>query len=76
MPRMARIKRMKALITLPDELVDELDELAEEADCSRGEVVEALLGYCFEHQEIIDEVFPEETEEEEEEEAEEAESEA
>jgi metal-responsive CopG/Arc/MetJ family transcriptional regulator len=73
------VKKMRTTIDLPEELIEDLDALADESDESRTDVIEALLEYCFEHQEIIDEVFPiEEAEEEEveEEEAEEAESEA
>jgi len=60
----------KYTITLPDEVVDALDELADEADCSRSEVVTDILSFVLlteQGQESLDALFPEEEEEEEEE---------
>jgi len=37
----------KYTITLPDEVVDALDELADEADCSRSEVVTDILSFIL-----------------------------
>jgi metal-responsive CopG/Arc/MetJ family transcriptional regulator len=58
-------RRVKIIVTLPDGLVDELDDLAEDVDASRSDVIEDLLNYALEH---IDEIYPIAEEEEEEEE--------
>jgi len=58
------VKRVKVLVSLRKDLIDDLDSLAESADCDRSEVVEDLLDHCLKNEEIVDEVFPEEEEEE------------
>jgi len=61
----------KYLITLPDKVVDALDELASDLDCARSEVATDILSYVLlskQGEEILDDMYPEEEEEEEEEE--------
>ena len=71
------MKPLKLGITLPAYLVEEIDKLAAEVETFRSEVIAMLVEYCFEHMEIIDELFPyEEGKEEEEEEEEEPEPES
>jgi len=65
------LKRVGINTTVPKYLLDAIDELANECDTTRSNVVEALLTYCIEHHEIIDELFPYEEEGETEEEPEE-----
>ena len=63
---------VKVTVSLPDALVDDLDQLADEVDTDRSDVIEGLLEYAFDH---LDEVFPESDEEEDQEEEKEAEEE-
>jgi len=51
--------RIKILSTLPKDLVDKLDALAEETDSTRGEVMSTLLGADVEDAARIDEVLGE-----------------
>jgi len=66
---------VRTTVDLPEDLIKDLDGLAEETSMSRSDVIADLLDYCLADEKIIDEIYPEE-EDEEEEEAEEAESEA
>ena len=61
----------KISITLPEDMVEELDKLSEEADTDRSDVIESFLEHCLGNEEIIETVFPleEEGEPEEEEES-------
>jgi len=75
------VKKVKKLfsISLPEDLISALDEIAEDSDCSRNEVIKEFLAYCVKDEEIVDEVFPpieDEEEEETEEDSEEAEAES
>ena len=67
----------KISITLPEDLLGDIDDLAAEVETDRSDVIETFMAYCFDRSEIVDEVFPfeEEEGESEEEEEEEAESE-
>ena len=65
------MKPLKLGITLPAYLVEEIDKLAAEVETFRSEVIAMLVEYCFDHMEIIDELFPYEKGKEEEEEEEE-----
>jgi len=59
------VKKTKILVSLPNELIDEIDGWAEDGDLDRSELIEAILTYFTEHPEtIIDEEFGEEEEEE------------
>lgn len=62
MPKRLSGKRTQVTITLPAYLLDNIDELAEETELNRSDIMEMLLDYCFDHSEIIDEVFPYEEE--------------
>lgn len=55
-------------IRLPEDLVAAIDDLAEEADTSRTEIMEEILSYVMAKEDLVDEIFPEEGEGEEEEE--------
>ena len=66
----------KVSITLPEDLLEDIDELAAEVETDRSDVIEVFMFYCFEHPEIVDEVFPFEEEEGESEEEEEEEGES
>ena len=67
----------KISITLPEDLLEWIEIMAEEVDTDRSDVIESLVHYCANTREILDEIFPfeEEEGESEEEEEEEAESE-
>jgi hypothetical protein len=45
-------------ITLPAYLVEQIDQLADEVETFRSEIISMLVEYCFDHAEIIDELFP------------------
>lgn len=62
MPKRLSGKRTQVTITLPAYLLHNIDELAEETELNRSDIMEMLLDYCFDHSEIIDEVFPYEEE--------------
>jgi metal-responsive CopG/Arc/MetJ family transcriptional regulator len=62
MPKRLSGKRTQVTITLPAYLLDNIDELAKETELNRSDIMEMLLDYCFDHSEIIDEVFPYEEE--------------
>jgi len=61
-------KRKAVDITLPQDLIEQLDGLAGELDATRSYVVQTLLEYAFQD---VDEIFPYEKKEESEEEEEE-----
>jgi predicted transcriptional regulator len=65
--------RVQISITLPRDLLYELDELAKELEFSRSDVIEEILQYCFELNLIDEEIFPFEEGEESETEQEESE---
>jgi len=65
MVKRKKVRIVKVTVSLPDVLVDDLDQLADEVDTDRSDVIEGLLGYAFDH---LDEVFPESDEEEDQEE--------
>jgi metal-responsive CopG/Arc/MetJ family transcriptional regulator len=52
----------KITITVPEEIVEKLDELAEEFEgyVSRSEIVTTILEGALEDEDFIDELFPEE----------------
>jgi len=70
MPKRISLKRMKVTITLPEYLLDAIDELVNMVGGSRSNVIEAFSDYCMKHEEIVDELFPYEEEAEEEKEPE------
>jgi predicted transcriptional regulator len=47
-------------VRLPDSLIEDLDSLAEECECSRTEIVESILDYVMGKEDLVDEIFPEE----------------
>ena len=51
-------------ITLPSHVLKRIDDLAEEVQLSRSEVITHLCEYCLDDEEIIDEIYPYEEEEE------------
>jgi metal-responsive CopG/Arc/MetJ family transcriptional regulator len=63
MSRRWRRRTVKILVSLREDLVDELDKLADEIEGTRSDVIEGLLDYALDH---VDEVFPEVEEKEEE----------
>ena len=63
-------------ITLPEDLLGDIDNLAAEVETDRSDVIETFMAYCFDRSEIVDEVFPFEEEEAESEEEEEEEGES
>lgn len=66
-------KLVKISIRLPSDLVDNIDDVAEQLDTTRTDVIEHIVDAFFEDPEAIDEVFGVEEEEDEEEEEEESE---
>jgi len=71
MPIRRKVKgRIRVLCTLPKDLVDRLDRLAEETDSTRGEVMDTLMTADVEDSARLDEVLGElEDEDEDEDEA-------
>jgi len=53
-------------ITMPSHLLKRIDDLAEEVQLSRSEVITHLCEYCLDDEEIINEIYPFEEGEEEE----------
>ena len=51
-------------LSLPKNLLDKVDELAEDCDASRGEIIEDIAGYVLEDEDLIDEVFEDDEEDE------------
>jgi len=51
--------RIKILCTLPKDLVDKLDQLAEETDSTRGEVMDTLMTADVDDKARLDEVLGE-----------------
>jgi metal-responsive CopG/Arc/MetJ family transcriptional regulator len=49
-------------LSLPKYLLDKVDELAEDCDASRGEIVEDIAKHVLEDKELIDEVFEDDEE--------------
>ena len=62
MPKRLSGKRTQVTITLPAYLLKDVDELAEETELNRSDIIEVLLDHCFDNPEIIDELFPYEEE--------------
>jgi metal-responsive CopG/Arc/MetJ family transcriptional regulator len=58
-------KTTKVTITIPEYLLKVVDEMADDIESFRSEVITDLLVYCFDHEEVLNEVFPVEEEEEE-----------
>lgn len=56
------MKGEKVTVTIPRWILESIDELAEEIEGSRSDVVIGLLTHCFQDDEIPDEVFPYEEE--------------
>lgn len=61
-------KRKAVDVTLPQDLIEQLDKLASELDATRSYVVQTLLEYAFQD---VDAIFPYEKKEESEEDIEE-----
>ena len=60
MPIRRKVKgRIRVLCTLPKDLVDRLDKLAEETDSTRGEVMDTLMTADVEDSTRLDEVLGE-----------------
>jgi metal-responsive CopG/Arc/MetJ family transcriptional regulator len=66
-----RRRRKKVLVNLPTIQVKNLDDLAEESDMDRSEVVEQIVDHFVHNAQLLDEVFGELKNEEEEDEGEE-----
>jgi predicted transcriptional regulator len=58
MPKRLSGKRTQVTITLPAYLLNKIDDLAEETELNRSDIMETLLDYCFDHSDIVDEIFP------------------
>lgn len=69
------VKKIVYSVRLREDLIGALDELAEDCDVSRNEIIEDILLYTIGNEEILDEIFPEEESSEEEEEEEDSSSE-
>lgn len=52
------MKGEKVTFTIPRWVLAAIDDLAEDIEASRSDVVSGLLSHCFQDDEIIDEVFP------------------
>jgi metal-responsive CopG/Arc/MetJ family transcriptional regulator len=63
MPRRLRGYR-NVSITVPSRILYKIDQLADETQLSRSEVITDLCAYCLDDEEIIDEIYPYEEEEE------------
>lgn len=48
----------KVTVTIPRWMLEAIEEVAEDIEGSRSDVVVALLDHCFQDEEILDEVFP------------------
>jgi len=57
-PRFRGYRRIS--ITMPSRILKKIDDLAEEVDLSRSEVITDLCEYCLNNEELIDEIYPEE----------------
>jgi len=55
MPRTWRGKDRKVTVTLTEGLVDDIDEIAEEVETTRSDIMQGLLEYAMEH---VDDIFP------------------
>lgn len=64
------MRTVRMSISLSEWIVEEIENLAEEVEASKSEVIEDILSYVLENEELLNEIFPyeEEVEEEEEEE--------
>lgn len=51
-------------ITMPSRVLKRIDDLADEVQLSRSEVITHLCEYCLDDEKIIDEIYPYEEEEE------------
>jgi len=49
-------------ITMPSRVLYKIDQLAEETELSRSEVITDLCMYCLDDDEIINEIYPYEEE--------------
>jgi len=52
-------------ITIPSRILKRIDDLADETELSRSEIITHLCEYCLGHEDIIDELYPYEEDEEE-----------
>lgn len=64
MPKRESIQRDKVTITLQRWVLEAVDSLADEIGGSRSDVISELLAYCFQKEEVVNEVFPYEDDEE------------
>lgn len=62
------LRKKKITITIYEWVLNAIDDLAGDVGTFRSDIIEALCGYCFDHEEIVNGLFPfkEEGEEEEE----------
>jgi metal-responsive CopG/Arc/MetJ family transcriptional regulator len=60
--RARRLAKVKVTITIDQDLVDGLDELAEEFDdyVSRSDLVSDILDYVLNDEKLLEELYPEE----------------
>jgi metal-responsive CopG/Arc/MetJ family transcriptional regulator len=54
---------MNISLRLPEDLVEDLNGLADECECSRTEIIETILDYVMDKESLVDEIFPYEKEE-------------
>lgn len=52
------MKTMRLSISLPEYIVDGVEQIAEEAETFRSSVIEIFLDYCLGKESIVDELFP------------------
>jgi len=64
---------MTLTIDLPKWMIEDIDDLANETELSRSEVIKMFLEYVLDDEDIINQVFPEKDEEYEDEDEEEEE---
>lgn len=64
-----KVKGEKVTVTIPRWILESIDEVAEDIEGSRSDVVSGLLAHCFQdegddsHDSILDTVFPYDEEE-------------
>ena len=66
---MVRRRMAKRMVTLSDSVVEKLDDLAEQVDTDRSDVIQTILEDVVDDEAKLNEIFGEEEDEEEEEES-------
>lgn len=75
MPKRITVKSRSVTITMPQYVLDDVDELAEEIEISRSEVIADILRVVLRNEDMLNQVYPLEEDEPEEEPEEEGEEE-